>query len=52
MRIGQVSELLNSSKRDQYVVEKGSGAILMERGILMQTDNFKQLPKYYSWSGF
>jgi len=49
--IGQASALLGRIKRYLNVVSVASGALLVIIGILMLSDTFKLLPRYFNWGG-
>ncbi len=49
--IAQASALLSRIKRHMRVIELASGILLIAIGMLMLSDTFKLLPRYFNWGG-
>ena len=49
--IAQASALISRIKRHMRIIELASGVLLMAIGILMLSDTFKLLPRYFNWGG-
>ncbi len=49
--IAQASALLSRIKRHMRIIELASGILLIAIGVLMLSDTFKLLPRYFNWGG-
>jgi cytochrome c-type biogenesis protein len=49
LAVGQASTLMNRIKRHLDLVSVASGILLVVIGVLMLSDTFKLLPRYFNW---